>query len=283
MRPAALLLLFVGLAVCRADCSTDEDCSLNGLCTNGKCVCDDGWITIEGSDSPNCGNLDFLPSPISECGPGCAFHGGDGGIDQKTSSWGGSVLKGDDGKYWMFAAEMAQGCSLKHWTTNSQVVSAVSDTAEGPYVRQNIALPPWAHNPEVIRAPDGTWIMYTLGTGSGSSTNPWGPEVNCSALPPSSRLHAEGPPKLLPLNVPPQCTGHCNFTMHTAQSPTGPWTAHLMVVQNWTNTTWNLGNWNPAPGNFFFFLFSPLLLPQTLFLLCVIFPFFAQSCFLTER
>ena len=47
-----------------------------------------------------------------------------------------------------FAAEMAQRCTLGAWTTNSQVVTAVSDTPTGPYVRQAIAIPPWSHNPE---------------------------------------------------------------------------------------------------------------------------------------
>ena len=48
-----------------------------------------------------------------------------------TTSWGGSVIgptQNKDGKYWMFAAEMAQHCTLGQWTTNSQVVTAVSDT-----------------------------------------------------------------------------------------------------------------------------------------------------------
>ena len=31
------------------------------------------------------------------------------------------------------------------------------------------------------------------------------------------------------------------------QSPLGPWTASVQVIQNWTNSSWNLGNWNPAP------------------------------------
>jgi hypothetical protein len=35
--------------------------------------------------------------------------------------------------------------------------------------------------------------------------------------------------------------------MHTAKSPLGPWEPHVIVIQNWTNTSWNLGNWNPAP------------------------------------
>lgn len=56
-------------------CTTDEDCSLNGICTSGACRCDPGWTTLP-SDGPWCGFLDFLPSPITKCGPACTFHGG---------------------------------------------------------------------------------------------------------------------------------------------------------------------------------------------------------------
>lgn len=111
-----------------AGCTSDEDCSLNGLCTGGECVCDEGWTTLAiAEDKRECGQLDFLPAKVSSCGSGCAFHGG----SQNTSSWGGNVNVGDDGKFWLHAAVMAQGCSLKHWTTNSEVASAVSDTPEG--------------------------------------------------------------------------------------------------------------------------------------------------------
>jgi len=45
------------------------------VCTGGSCVCDAGWTTLpdglDGAMSPACGYLEFLPSPISECGPAC--------------------------------------------------------------------------------------------------------------------------------------------------------------------------------------------------------------------
>ena len=53
------------------------------------------------------------------------------------SSWGGSVLRLPiDGKmsHVMFAAEMTHGCTLAHWTTNSEVVMAVAENPTGPYV-----------------------------------------------------------------------------------------------------------------------------------------------------
>lgn len=220
-------------------CTTDEDCSLNGVCTTGYCVCDPGWTThpfgLNGSMSPGCGYLDFDPSPITTCGPACAFHGGAGGIDTKTTSWGGSVhLNPADGKYWMFAAEMARHCTLSTWTTNSQVVSAVSDTPLGPFVRQGVAIPPWSHNPQAVIAPDGTWVIFTLGPGLGHTK-----EVDCEHTP-AATAAATG------MQAP---VGPVNFTLHTAPSPTGPWTATTLSPIGW-NDSWTLqnpGNWNPAP------------------------------------
>ena len=170
-RLAGSVLVIAGLVATEGvRCTVDDDCSLNGACTAGRCVCDPGWTTLpfgpNNSLTPGCGYLDFLPSPITECGDACAFHGGSGGVDRKTTSWGGSVLH-QDGKYWMFAAEMANQCTLGQWTTNSQVVNAVSSSPLGPFVRQGIAIPPWSHNPQAVRAPDGTYVIYTLGPGFG--------------------------------------------------------------------------------------------------------------------
>jgi hypothetical protein len=121
----------------------NEDCSLNGVCTSGACVCDDGWTTGEDSGmpgfAPECGMLDTLPAPSD-----VSFHGLNPPL---TSSWGGSVLRlpvGTDGEMtWaMFAAEMTHNCLLNHWTTNSEVVLATSDSATGPYKEQFQIIPP---------------------------------------------------------------------------------------------------------------------------------------------
>ena len=72
-------------------CTTDLDCSLNGLCVSGRCQCDTPWI------GERCGLLDLRPG---EAGmhdvPLCAYHG-DG---PNFTSWGGSVVFDDtDGRY----------------------------------------------------------------------------------------------------------------------------------------------------------------------------------------
>eukprot|EP01052_Picozoa_sp_SAG31_P004704 SAG31_NODE_198_length_20656_cov_5.167291_9_plen_313_part_00 len=190
------------------------------------------------------------------CIPRSAFHGGEGGVDKRTTSWGGSVLP-YRGKYWMFAAEMAQracrcahtqypfislhvftiaacaaDCGLGAWTSNSQVVTAVSDTPLGPFVRHNVAIPPWSHNPEAIHTPDGKFVIFTLGPGKGKTV-----EKNCTSQADVPHVELSGTAHDTPPNRPP---GPVNFTIHSADSPSGPWTATTLPVIGWTNLSWTL-------------------------------------------
>lgn len=73
--------------------------------------------------------------------------------------WGSSVIKGEDGKYHMFADMWPQSLEFGNWVTNTEIAHAVSDTPEGPYVFSDIAIGPrdstyfdgkCAMNPRVI-------------------------------------------------------------------------------------------------------------------------------------
>jgi hypothetical protein len=87
--------------------------------------------------------------------------------------WCGSVIKGDDGKYHMFASRWPKTTGFgPYWLTNSEIVHAVSDKPAGPYKFSDIALPPrgsefWdgqmTHNP-AIRKYKGTYLLYYTGT-----------------------------------------------------------------------------------------------------------------------
>ena len=48
-----------------------------------------------------------------------------------TSSWGGSIIQGDDGVFYMWAAEMVEHCGLGAWTRNSRIILASSNHVEG--------------------------------------------------------------------------------------------------------------------------------------------------------
>lgn len=174
-------------------CNTDLDCSLNGICgSDSICQCDTPW------SGTACDLLDVMPT-IPESGYN--------GTAVNMSSWGGSIMQDDDGSWHMFVAEMANNCGLSSWTTNSQVVHLVADDALGPYVRSEVVVPLFAHNPTVHRV-NGTWLLYHIGHGDGETQ----PRVDCSGgITPDS----DGPSK----------HGSPHYTMvRSAPSLHGPWT-----------------------------------------------------------
>lgn len=155
------------LANCTDTCSHDLNCSLNGVCTNGLCVCDPGW------SGHCCGQLSLLPVDYASSGGGYRHN--------LTSTWGGNILTVDSGKtYHMWIAEMkpngtggdpgAGSCGLTSWQSNSQVTHVVSTSPLGPFKRADVAVPVWSHNPVVRAMPDGTFVMYHIG--DGSTANP---------------------------------------------------------------------------------------------------------------
>lgn len=86
--------------------------------------------------------------------------------------WGSSVIKGEDGKYHMFADRWHKDLGFESWVTHSQVVHAVADKPEGPYTFSDVTLPPRGkeyfdglvtHNPRVIKY-DGLYYIYYFGT-----------------------------------------------------------------------------------------------------------------------
>ena len=103
-------------------CTSDEDCNLNGICSqqtavSTTCVCDPQW------QGDFCGSLALLPAdPLG------------GHRRQGFSGWGGNpFFDQGDGKYHVFTVEMTYGCTIDDFVTNSQIVHAQSDTATGTY------------------------------------------------------------------------------------------------------------------------------------------------------
>ena len=120
-------------------------CSLNGEISGGACTCYEPWT---GAD---CSTLDVLPAP-----PVRGY-----GMDPNIYTWGGSVALLDDGLYHMYVAEMSGNCSLNSWGSHSLVTHATSPTPEGPFVRQDTALPVWSHNVRG-RGAVGRWDSFRL-------------------------------------------------------------------------------------------------------------------------
>ena len=143
------LLLF--LCVCRgfssSPCKSKHDCSYNGACSDGVCQCYPAFT------GPGCAAFNFAPVD-TKLGTGMRQVDAHG---LQTSSWGGSVLRADDGLLHMWAAELIDGVGIKSWISNSQVVHAVADTPSRPFAfsRKEVVFPVFAHEPTVSRAPSG--------------------------------------------------------------------------------------------------------------------------------
>lgn len=141
------------LVVAHGACTVDEDCSLAGVCTaDGTCACDAAWT------GDRCARLNLEPAEQIDL------------YDREpaTSSWGGNVVFSEEDNMWhLFFAEFLNECGLGSWETNSVVAHAVAPTYSGPFKRlPGVVQEAFHHNPSVARAPDGTFLLYSIGNGS---------------------------------------------------------------------------------------------------------------------
>lgn len=176
-------------------CSSASDCFLNGDCENGLCVCDPAWngsavcnvMSFEELDKDNMPgyvrmffvNLllakkvqeDFCSHACLTLEFGCRYY------NQSQASWGGFPIENDHGGFDLVHAQMANSCPLGSWKTNSIVGLSHSTTGnvEGPYEFAETILPHFAHNPTIRRAPNGTYVVFFIGS--------WQTEAKECALP----------------------------------------------------------------------------------------------------
>ena len=145
----------------------------------------------------------------------------------------------------------ANNCTLGQWTTNSQVALAVAAQPTGPYTRLQTIVKPWAHNPQMVRLPDGTYVVFTLGNGNGPQN---GAQKNCvadsegkEALPLPSTTDERGVAATRP-EMPPVISAAnvtVNFTLHYSRD-LKTWTAKQAFIPDFPAID-SMGNWNPAP------------------------------------
>lgn len=87
--------------------------------------------------------------------------------------WCGSVIQGEDGRFHMFASRWPKNLPMHPgWLVASEIVRAVSDTPEGPYIFQEVVLPArgaeyWdgrsTHNPHIVKH-NGIYLLYYMGS-----------------------------------------------------------------------------------------------------------------------
>ena len=178
---------------------------------------------------PHVGSFEMRPA-ASALG---AYH------NSSLNSWGGALLHVEDDKTWpyhMFASGFVEGCGLHAWETNSEIIHLVSADLRKPFVLSDVALPPWHHGVGAARAPDGTFLLFTMGKTNTSNVVPcpggiprWPSSQNCTK---------------------PACTGF-DVRGHSAPSAYGPWTPIHNIAPNskyfGTEVLWNAVNPDPSP------------------------------------
>lgn len=153
--------------------------------------------------------------------------------------WCGSVVRGGDGRYHMFASMWEKEVPFRrHWLTNSRVVRAVSDTPAGPYAYAGEVLPPrggewWdgkmTHNPTIHKAGE-TYLLYYTGT-TYDGPQPSAGDLRCEEA-----------------NLFAQARANQRVGMATAPAPEGPWTRRDAPVLPPRPGKWDgLMTTNPAP------------------------------------
>ena len=132
-----------------ATCSSRLDCSLNGACVSGACVCEAAWR------GDHCHELSLRTDAPSTLG----YHGAEGGV--RMSSWGGSIHRGKSGQYHLIASEIAPGAGMMLWECASRIIHATSaDPLTTPFVKQRVLWEQFSHEPRCAFEPLGGLVCY---------------------------------------------------------------------------------------------------------------------------
>jgi hypothetical protein len=224
-----IIVLAVVLALSTA-CTTDDDCSLLGVCDTAKqtCTCDPGW---HGAD----------------CGVGIFEDYDDvqhkGYWNSSAASWGGRPLL-IGGKWQLFATEIAAHCPLILFMNNSMVIRAESttDSPFGPYVHGGVVRAEFAHNPTAVGpTPDGYYLVYSIGGAGVGDPSPcpadW--RLNCTAGLPAcaskNRCRSHGTPD-----------ANGQIVLSYTKDPVGGVWAHRVVLPINHSDGWNCKHNNPS-------------------------------------
>lgn len=149
MKATAICAAITLLPLVAAACSTDHNCSLNGVCTAGACVCDKPW------SGDACGALKYKTTPASAKN---AYNTSD-----PRNTWNGPIFRGTDGKYHLYNPLYNKG-SLGGPPT---IMHGVADVITGPWdwKSQKDVCQKCGENPAFVAFKDGGTSVYSLWVG----------------------------------------------------------------------------------------------------------------------
>ena len=97
------------------------------------------------------------PAPVRSTPPGADIK------EAGVSTWGGGFLQRTvGGEHHSFVSEFVGNCGVTAWQTNSQIVRFSSPSPRGPWKRNEVSLPLWAHCGSAAVAPNGTVVMWSF-------------------------------------------------------------------------------------------------------------------------
>ncbi|KAJ5692583.1 hypothetical protein N7462_002006 [Penicillium macrosclerotiorum] len=213
---AILVAALICLPLARG-CNKDEDCDLNGMCTNNVRICDAGWT---GTD---CGQLDLRPGPRAN---------GYNRTEEGISSWCNGIIHDPISSeiFHLFISEFTHGCGLDYWSPYSRIIRAESSEGPlGPYTFKQEIVPSFAHNPTVFWSEDDQkYLLYNIG---------------CQQQVPSICKNINftcGPGNTL--------NGESGISVWSS-SNLHDWTSHGQVFRGTDDSAWDADVTNPGPLN----------------------------------
>ncbi|KAH9861539.1 hypothetical protein J1614_011288 [Plenodomus biglobosus] len=160
-RTFSLLLTILLPAISAQSCITDDDCSLNGLCTSQTCICDPGWT------GPDCGRLDLAPATRGTGYNHTTYTSPSHYKDFGNSSWGGQIVqdRSNPKLFHLLVDQFSHGCGLNGWRPTSFVARAESTTGpQGPYHWVQNVTSSFRHNTYVHWNPSSeSYLLWTIG------------------------------------------------------------------------------------------------------------------------
>lgn len=212
-------------------CATSDDCSHNGVCaSNGTCTCDVAW------GGARCSELRLEPVDRAALG-----YRAKSAVGENISSWGAPIAYDAATQLWHgYASEMANGCGINAWETNSQIVHITAQSAFGPYTRREVVHSQFAHEPSVRRGPSGEWAMLFSSYALDERSTPTRQASECAACRNGTTPKPNTPGCPFQRGT-PKNLGH-RFQQMLSVSPDGPggpWSAPVEIDALSAGWDWN--------------------------------------------